>query len=150
MVCVRRRVSVRQIKTVSCKVMVRSEMRRMGDPPRPSLQREGGGMPITMVSWVSIRWTVVWRVLSRAWCWVSLVRVAGDLQEGRRTAMRNRRRMAVGIRYFASFIGVLLSGCAGGTSRQSRGVPACCPLPCPLAASEAGEFATEEQMNSKC
>ena len=50
-----------------------------------------------------------------------LVRVAGGLQEERRTAMRNRRRMAVGIRYFASFIGVLLSGCAG--------VPACCPLP---------------------
>ena len=30
-VCVRRRVSVRAMKTVSCKVMVRSEMRRMGD-----------------------------------------------------------------------------------------------------------------------
>ena len=58
--------------------------------------------PITIVSWVSIRWTVVWRVLSRAWCWVSLVRVAGDLQEERE--IRSKINTAAGIRYFASFI----------------------------------------------
>ena len=51
-VCVRRRVSVRAMKTVSCKVMVRSEMRRMGD----GYWIEGA--PKIIVSWVSIRWTV--------------------------------------------------------------------------------------------
>ena len=63
-------------------------------------------------------------MLSRVRCWSVLVMTVGDLQ-AIRERRRKRRRMA-GIRYFAYFIAVVLSGCAG--------VPACCPLPCPLPA----------------
>ena len=51
-------------------------------------------------------------MLSRVW-WLSVfVRVTGDLQEVRDRSKKKRRRMAVGIRYFANFIAVLLLSAA--------------------------------------
>ena len=53
-VCVRRRVSVRAMKTVSWMVILRSEMRMMGDGYSID------GAPKIMVSWVSMRCTEAW------------------------------------------------------------------------------------------
>ena len=54
MVCVRKRVSVRAMKTVSWMVILRSEMRMMGDGYSID------GAPKIMVSWVSMRCTEAW------------------------------------------------------------------------------------------
>ena len=53
-----------------------------------------------------------WQLLSRVW-WLSLlVRVAGDLQEVRDRSKKKRRRIVMGIRYFANLIAVLLLSAA--------------------------------------